>query len=148
MQPSVQATYSKHLQKCNENTSKAPATRSQSKNKKKSPTTWTGLCTFAMETKKNDGCPLARFQVLNPNGPFPNKEHICGEPLSDDMFDPKVGYAIPEGGKLLHSICLCKKHYQLFNDAFENEFFQFKRAGHISPQSSLLTSPSNKVRSL
>ena len=145
MQPSVQAKLSKHLQKCNSNTPKARATRSQSK---KNATTWTGLCTFMIEDTKNNGCPNARFQVLNPKVPFPNKEHICGEPLSDDMFDPKVRYAIPEGGKLLHSICLCKKHYRKFNDAFENVFFQFKRAGHISPQSSVLTSPSNKVRSL
>ena len=111
-------------------------------------TKWTGLCTFLIGDKNNDGCPNARFQVVNPKLPFPTKEHICGEPLSDEMFDPKVPYALPEGGKLVHSIFVCEKHYKVFNDAFERIFFQFKRAGHISPQSLLLSSPSNKVRSL
>ena len=146
MQSSIETTFSKHLSKCNSNTPKAPATRSQSK-QQKPVTKWTGLCTFLIKEKKKDGCPNARFQIMNPELPY-EEEHICGEPLSDEMFDPKVRYALPEDGKLLHSICLCEKHYKVFNEAFENEFFQFKRAGHISPQSLLLTSPSNKVRSL
>ena len=59
-----------------------------------------------MEDTKNDGCRNTRFKVLKPKLPDTTKEHICGEPLADELFDPRLPYNLPEGGKLLHSICL------------------------------------------
>ena len=106
-----------------------------------------GICGWLFEDNKNDDWSGARFKVLF-NLPGTTKRHICGEALTNPAFDPKLPYDLPEGGKLLHSTCLCQKHYKIFNKAFEKRFFKIDRTGPISPQSSLSSSPSKKVSSL
>ena len=114
-------------------------TRSGKRKKNAAKSEISGVCGWLMEEEDPD-LKEARFDVLS-RLPGVSKHHICGAAISEKQFVPQVPYNLPEGSKLVHSTCLCEKHYRIFNRAFEKRFFNFEHSGPTSSESSLSTSP-------
>ena len=94
-----------------------------------------GICSFLSLEKAG-----SRYEMLNIKGC--DKKYMCGEHLMADSEE--YPYDLPENHKVKHWKCLCPRHYQLYNNAFEKFFFNFDNTGHFSRQYTSMSSPSGK----
>ena len=102
-----------------------------------------GVCGWLCD---NDRGSNPRYKITNSSltNEWTNMKYICGKPLTSNIVHRKLHYDLPENGELFHSSSLCEKHFEVFNNVFEKYFFNFDRAGHTSPESSVSSSPSLK----
>ena len=71
---------------------------------------------------------------------------MCGEHVMEDTEE--YPYELPLNKKVKHWKCLCPMHYKMYNDELEKFFFNFDINDQVSPQSTLLSSPSDKKKAV
>ena len=87
----------------------------------------------------------SRYSLLKSTGC--NKPFMCGEHVLEDTEE--YPYELPPEMKMKHWQCLCPAHYKVYNDELEKFFFKVDmNEGQVSPQSSLMSSPSAKTKAV